>query len=386
MCVTKRHEMNAVREACFAEAPASSAPPPPPPPLHSCIDTPTESPWSTARVLLECVCAGLSEPLVDAAALCRLSQTCSEARQFAKERRAYWTCLDLSHLPRPTLFFEEGLSRVPRFAGVIVLTLQFCEHLRDEHLAVLPPAVRRLTIDGCAGVTDAGIKAVSSACGKSLELISLYCCHRLSTSSAVALSIRCPSLTAVSFSGCKRVEAAGILALASRCRLLRELNLTRLPLVDDMALGVLVDHNPELRALRLYSNSQLSDASLRAVAQRCAQLHTLDCTGLRGLSDALVVALGHGCPELRVLLLTWVVHATDRGGCAIASGCRRLRTLSLHGIKAIGAATLEALALHCAATLVELDVRGCVNIVEAERAPEGLLRRLPRLKTFALAT
>jgi len=122
------------------------------------------------------------------------------------------------------------------------------------------------------------------------------------------------------------------------------------------------------------------------VAQRCAQLHTLDCTGLRGLSDALVVALGHGCPELRVLLLTWVVHATDRGGCAIASGCRRLRTLSLHGIKAIGVATLEALALHCAATLVELDVRGCVNIVEAERAPEGLLRRLPRLKTFALAT
>ena len=119
------------------------------------------------------------------------------------------------------------------------------------------------------------------------------------------------------------------------------------------------------------------------MAQRCAQLHTLDCTGLRRLSDDLVVALGHGCPELRVLLLTWVVQATDRGGCAIATGCRRLHTLSLHGIKAIGAATLKALALHCAATLVELDVRGCVNITEGR---EGLLRLLPRLKTFALAT
>lgn len=323
---------------------------------------------------------------LDAADLNRVVRLCSESHQYvAAATERFWSWLDLSRLPHPVEFFASA-SKSAHFGGVAFLTLQFCDVLRDAHLAALPPAVRWLKLDACSNLTDAGVKTISMACGKRLELISLYCCPRLSTSSALALSIRCPSLTSISFSGDKQVEAAGILALASRCRKLRELNLTRLPLVDDTALETLAQNNPDLRTLRLYADSQLGDASLLKVAQRCASLHTLDCTGLRSLSDSTVVALGEHCHELRELLLTWVVNVTDAGACAIARGCRRLRTLSLHGIKGVGATSLDALVEHCALTLVALDVRGCIGLAEEERSPVQLVRRLTRLVTFALAT
>ena len=115
-------------------------------------------------------------------------------------------------------------------------------------------------------------------------------------------------------------------------------------------------------------------------------MHTLDCTGLRQLSDASLEALGAGCPALCVLMLTWVVQVTDRGVCAIARGCPHLVTVSLHGIKGVGEASLDALAAGCAASLIELDVRGCIGIPESIRTPECLVQRWPWLRKFALAT
>ena len=49
-------------------------------------------------------------------------------------------------------------------------------------------------------------------------------------------------------------------------------------------------------------------------------------------------------------------------------------------------ASLEALASHCASTLVALDVRGCVQLGDERRTPELLVARLPRLVEFVLHT
>ena len=364
----------------MAETPSEAlvTPPPPPPGLPL-----PPLPLTVAAALVACVPAGLGRWL-DAADLCRLARLCSECHQLRGP--AFWSWLDLSSLPCQTSFFEHGASRTSQFARVVSLTVQFCDLLRDDHLAVLPPSVEELMLDACSAITDAGVKSVSATCGKRLRRISLYCCHRLGTPSALALSIRCPSLTALSLSGCKLVAAAGFLALASRCRALRELNLTRLPLVDDTSLAAIAQNNPGLRDLRVYSDSQLTNGPLLAVAKHCAMLHTLDCTGLGQLEDAVLLALGHHCSALRVLLLTWVVNVSDEGVCAVARGCRQLRTLSLHGIKGVGVPSLEALVESCALTLVALDVRGCVGIDMHNRSPAELTKRLPRLTTFALAT
>jgi F-box/leucine-rich repeat protein 2/20 len=284
-------------------------------------------------------------------------------------------------LPRPTAFFEEEHIVLPRFAHVRHIELQFCDDLLDTHLERLPPSVSELTLDGCHGLTDAGIKMAATGCAKRLERLTLYCNNNVTNAALLTLSLRCPSLTHLSLSGCKQIATTGVLSLASRCRRLRALNLTRLPLVDDTALGALVQSNPDLRELRLYACSQYTDTPLLAVAG-CRQLTTLDCTGLSQLSDAVLLALGASCATLSTLLLTWVTGLTDIGVVAVSRGCP-LAVLSLHGIKGVGEGSLSALAEHRASTLVALDIRGCVGI--EGRSRESIVALLPLVRTFVLA-
>lgn len=344
--------------------------------------SPDDDPTIAALVL--CALGGYVHT---AAGLCHLGATCAAARRCAESMPSYWAVLDLSTVAQPSAFFADGHARAPRFRGVVELSLQFCDSLTDAHLGMLPPSLRRLTLDACHRITDIGLKAAAASCGKRLELLSVYWSNHISSPGVLSLGLRCPSLTSLSLSGCKAVGSTGVLGLASRCRSITSLNLTRLPLVDDTALAAVVQANASgLRELRLYAAGQYGDGPIVSLGAHCAQLCTLDCTGLSKLTDAAVLALGRGCPLLRELLLSWVTKLTDVGVCALARGCRSLAVLSLHGIKGIGPASLEALAQHCAHTLVALDVRGCVQLGAESRTPELLVARLPRLVEFVLHT
>ena len=271
-------------------------------------DAAEEVPLDEAGLLAAALRVGLSS-LLPAHTLGRLAQT-SRALCAAAGEAGFWSVLDLTAAARPAAFFECGRSRSERFAGVLELRLQFCDQIRDEHLAALPPALRRLTLDACHGVSDAGVKALAAACASRLELFSCYWNHNLTSASALALGLRCPRLTSLSLSGCGGIDAQGVLSLASRCRRLSHLNLTRLPLVDDVALGAVVQANGStLRELRLFAASQYSDTPLLTAARSCASLTALDCTGLGQLTDAVPIALGRGCPNLSHVWLTWVKGA-----------------------------------------------------------------------------
>ena len=115
---------------------------------------------------------------------------------------------------------------------------------------------------------------------------------------------------------------------------------------------------------------------LLALGAHCAALALLDCTGLRLLTDEAMLAVAAGCPQLHSLLLSWAVQPTDAGVCAVARRCP-LRLLSVHGLRGISGATVDALAEHCAPSLTALDVRGCLHV--EDKAPAQLQRRLPRL-------
>ena len=90
------------------------------------------------------------------------------------------------------------------------------------------------------------------------------------------------------------------------------------------------------------------------------------------------------CSQLRKVLLSWAVKVTDAGVCALVAAGAPLEILSLHGVKGVSDVAIDALADHCAGTLVALDVRGCIHV--AGRAPDALCARLPRLRTFVLHT
>ena len=165
--------------------------------------------------------------------LCNLGALCRSAQRCAEATPSFWSEINLSGLRTPSAFFSGGHSRATRFHNVISLTLQFCDDITDSHLALLPPKLRRLTLDACHRVTDGGIKAVARSCGRNLELLSVYWSNHISDSGVLSLGLRCPALTALSLSGSKNVGSNGILSLASRCHSLATLNLTRLPKVDD---------------------------------------------------------------------------------------------------------------------------------------------------------
>lgn len=315
--------------------------------------------------------------------VCHLSATCTAARRAAAETPAFWASLDLSLLPHPTAFFTDSISQAARFHGVRALTLRFCDTLRDAHLALLPPSLTALTLDACHAITDAGMKALTITCAKRLQLLSLYWNHHVGNASCLALSLRCPSLTSLSFSGCKQLGATGVLSLASRCKRLTTLNLTRCKGVDDLALATLVQVNPQLRVLLVYAAAQYTDVPIVALAQHCRMMTTMDCTGLAHLTDAALLALANGCPHLSTLILTWVIELTDAGVIPVVRSCP-LHTLSLHGLQGIGEPSFSALVECRAASLTAVDVRGCTGL--ETRTPEALVRVLPRLRRFVLAT
>lgn len=96
-----------------------------------------------------------------------------------------------------------------------------------------------------------------------------------------------------------------------------------------------------------------------------------------------MVALAEGCGRLSKLYLSWAGKLTDAAAVALAQRCP-LELLSLHGIRGLSGATLDALETHRRDTLVALDVRGCVGM--GSPTPAQLRARLPRLRTFIIHT
>lgn len=281
-------------------------------------------------------------------------------------------------------FFD--VATQPRFAGVSVLRVQFCDGLLDTHMQSLPPRLVELSLHCCHKLTDTGVRAAAERCGPTLEVLSLYWNNNVTNASAIAVGRRCARLRSACFSGCKRVGSAGVRALAARGGTLEVLDLTRLPLLADDALAALLERCTHgLRELRLYADGQLGDAPLLALAPRAAHLHTLDCTGVSGIGDAALAAVVRASGgALRQLWLSWATGVGDEGVLAVAQACPRLELLSLHGLLGVSDAALDAL-VHapCAATLRALDVRGCKHL--SRREPEAIREVLPRVTTFVLA-
>lgn len=354
------------------------ASPYPSPRLAKCIDMPAPEEDARRRddalelVALHARCA--------AQTLGRLA-SCSAVLSSAT-RRSSLAALYLAGNREPKAFFEDALGEAGgRYAQLRRLEVAFCDRLTDAHLALLPTGLTALALDACRSLGDGGVEALVRACGASLVSLRLYAAVRLTDSSARHLA-RCGRLQSLSLSGCTGIGSEGMLSVASRLRRLTELDLTRMPLLDDIAAAAIMQGNPRLVSVTLYANGQLSEAPILSLARAArASLTQLDFTGLNDLADAPLLALGAVASALHSLSISWCLGVTDVGVAAIAAGCP-LEVLSLHGIRGLTAAALDALVAHRAASLVALDVRGCIGMGCPQ--PASLRARLPRVHTFVI--
>lgn len=91
-----------------------------------------------------------------------------------------------------------------------------------------------------------------------------------------------------------------------------------------------------------------------------------------------------GCRRLESADLSWCIGITDVGVCKLASSCSSLNLLSLHGIRGITDASINALASNGSDSLQTLDVNGCIAVEGSSQ--QLLLSKLPHLTSFLVHT
>eukprot|EP00898_Chlorokybus_atmophyticus_P005214 jgi/Chlat1/5694/Chrsp38S05521 len=260
-------------------------------------------------------------------------------------------------------------------ASVVSVDLAGCRGLGDGGVAALSRLSRceKLSLAGCARITDAGVaKALSS----SLTSLSLAGCSQLTGYAITAIAAICgQSLVRLDLEMCP-VIAGGLAALKTLPRLrtlllgwctgvsdddladclpsnLRELGLSRTSITDATCTLLASRLSHSLRRLTL-AGCSITDAGMCMVA-KCMRLKTLSVEWCSGVGDAGFEEVAKGCTNLRSLHLGYT-HVTD-GGLLAATGGRRLQQLQHLSLDSCGAVTDKGLAaLRLLPSLQELDL------------------------------
>ena len=96
-------------------------------------------------------------------------------------------------------------------------------------------------------------------------------------------------------------------------------------------------------------------------------------------ADEAITAVAEGC-SLRHVNLTWCVQLTDAAVIALAEGCPDLELLSLHGIRGITDAGVDALKQRNSSLLHTLDITGCTGVTRYPKAE--LAKAFPNVHCF----
>lgn len=340
-----------------------------------------------------------------------------------QQHDAFWRVIDMSStqvphaMPAFTSLIRSSLSR----HGSLIkgFTFAFSDDVTDETLRLLASEgcaseagasydathLQYLNLNGCVGVTDAGLKCLAQRCS-TLETLALYYNAHITDDGVVPVIERNrATLKTLNFSGCRRIGDGTIKALARHCgpRLV-DLDLTRTSSVSNVGLAFICGTMRGLTRLILYACHHLPPASFRSLSD-CVRLEELDLCGCE-VTDEDVKAIFSKCLRLRVVNLTWCTKLTDQAlryiaasappfqqsqatddAAAARSGSLGLESLSLHGIRTLTPAGIEALAAsRHSRTLVALDVRGCTELASQylDHDFRGLKAAFPNLRVFQL--
>eukprot|EP00899_Mesostigma_viride_P017444 jgi/Mesvir1/25700/Mv01895-RA.2 len=175
------------------------------------------------------------------------------------------------------------------------------------------PRLRTLVVEMCDGVTDASVVVLSQGpCAKSLEVVDLTGCERVSSRSVAGLlGGDCPLLTSLSVGGTRVSDEAITLLAQGGCPELTTLDTRRCHRVTDAGISAAVTGCPKLRHVMVRSCRGVTDVGVKDLALQCPQLRYLNLRNCRSVSDQGVLALRAGCEELRYLNVVGCPLVTD---------------------------------------------------------------------------
>lgn len=144
-------------------------------------------------------------------------------------------------------------------------------------------SVELLQVQGCYRLSDVGCEALVRRCAPSLQEFEISCNQRISKQSVDYFG-ELQHLQALTLSECPQLDDASLEALFDM-KSLSKLALTQMERISDDFVEKLAGSLPGLREVSLARCTQLSDRAIRAVLEGCRDLKVLDISDMDELTD-----------------------------------------------------------------------------------------------------
>ncbi|RLN86234.1 hypothetical protein BBJ28_00012896 [Nothophytophthora sp. Chile5] len=173
-------------------------------------------------------------------------------------------------------------------------------------------SVELLKVQGCYRLSDVGCEALVRRCAPSLDAFEISCNQRI-TKQSIDYFCELQQLHSLTLSECPQLDDASLKALGSM-KNLRKLALNQMERLSDEFIGNLARSLQDLQELsiarcsQLTDSAQATDASMLALQEFCASsLQTLDISFCRKISEDALGILTDDCDKLKSLNVGTVV-------------------------------------------------------------------------------
>eukprot|EP00271_Cylindrocystis_brebissonii_P008896 TRINITY_DN23420_c0_g1_i1.p1 TRINITY_DN23420_c0_g1~~TRINITY_DN23420_c0_g1_i1.p1 ORF type:complete len:644 (-),score=106.15 TRINITY_DN23420_c0_g1_i1:715-2646(-) len=276
---------------------------------------------------------------------------------------------------------DAALTALSSLSRLRVLKLDKCA-LSNDGLAAVDLAGRACLQDLTlrrVEVGDQGLTSLLTGCS-ALKHLDLTCCPVEVTDVSLAfLAKTTRALERLFLEGCRGITSAGLAALAGTNKGLRHLDCTDSLLTDDGLKAI--SGFTQLEHLKLGFVEAMTDTGICHIAASCPSLTYIDLYRCEGVGDAGITALASGCPSLTEVNFSYT-RMTDASLAALAASCPSLVNVETRNCPGVSHVGLASLAKGCP-NLTDLDVKRCSGF--GDEALKEVARRCSNLKQITMS-
>ncbi|XP_033762915.1 dynein regulatory complex subunit 6-like [Pecten maximus] len=198
-------------------------------------------------------------------------------------------CISLNDCSRISQIAFSGIEKVTSLVSLSLDNTNVDDNALDQ-VAQNCPNLQRLSVQGCALVTDVGFVHIAEHCGQLQDLIvnSLEMQsptgRNITDLGLTSLAHGCPRLKRLVVNKCPGVSSTGLIEIAKHCRDLEEIRVAECLSVTDASAIALAVNCSALRIVNLNSCLQITSEAVNRLVVACNNLHSLHLETCRFMS------------------------------------------------------------------------------------------------------
>lgn len=156
----------------------------------------------------------------------------------------------------------------------------------------------------------------------------------------------CPQLTSIDLQGCQGITNAGLRLLGDACPQLESINLRNCRSFSDNGISDLARKCSKLKDVNVISCNTLTDHSISILAQLCPLLQSIRLDHSRTITAQSMVTLGQECPQLQNITLNCCINLTEDDLLILVKCCPNLKSITLSYSKQVSEHAVAALRVN----------------------------------------